>query len=211
MYWKPGDQVVLRDIWRGKVLLGRPYTVVEDTPRRLVLYSGAGSLSMRPCSPEGSPLRMPEGDWVLCENVRTVEALRIVTPGSRYSVMPIWAAGFREFLLWYVNLEDPLVRNPIGFDSLDRVLDIEIAPDLCRCKWKDEDEVEEAVARGIMTGQKAEEVRAEGEWVIAALDARRPPFNEPWDRWRPDPGWSSPGFPEGWDDLCRYPAVGGQL
>ena len=135
----------------------------------------------------------------------------IITPGSRHSILLLWAAEFREFLLWYVNLEDPMVRTHIGFDYLDRLLDIEIAPDLSRWKWKDEDELEDAVACGILTSQEAHVIRAEGEAVIAALDAGQPPFDELWDRWRPDPGWPTPGFPEGWSDLCKYPAVGGRL
>ena len=211
MYWQPGDQIVLREIFRGRVWSGRPCTVVEDTPIRLVVFSGAGVRWMRPCRPDGGPMRIQEGNWVLREDVWTVEALRIISPGTRHSILLLWSAGFEELLLWYVNLEDPFVRTPIGFDYLDRLLDIEVAPDLSRWKWKDKDEVEEAVARGIMTSQKAREVRAEGEGVIRALDARRPPFSEPWDRWRPDPEWATPGFPVGWDDLCRYPAVGGQL
>ena len=28
-----------------------------------------------------------------------------VAPGSRRSILLFWTAGFREFLLWYVNLE----------------------------------------------------------------------------------------------------------
>ena len=106
---------------------------------------------------------MPERNWVLREEAWTVEALRIVAPGSRHSILLFWTAGFREFLLWYVNLEDPMVRTPIGFDYLDRLLDIEIAPDLSRWKWKDEDELEEAVAHGILTSQEAHVIRAEGE------------------------------------------------
>ena len=210
-HWQPGDQIVLRDIWRGKVWSGRTCTVVEDGPSRLVLYSGAGERLIRPCRPDGTALRMPEKNWVLREEAWTVEALRIVAPGSRHSILLFWTAGFREFLLWYVNLEDPLVRTPIGFDYLDRFLDIKIAPDLSRWKWKDEDELEEAVARGILTSQKAHVIRAEGESVIAALEAGHPPFDEPWDRWRPDPSWPTPGFPEAWNDLCKYPAVGGSL
>ena len=203
--------MVLREIWRGKVWSGRPCTVVEDSPRRLVLFSGAGVRWMRPALPNGGPLRMPERNWELREEAWTVEALRIVAPGSRHSILLFWTAGFREFLLWYANLEDPLARTPIGFDYLDRLLDIEIAPDLSRWKWKDEDELEEAVARGILTSQEGHVIRAEGESVIAALDAGHPPFDEPWDRWRPDPCWPTPEFPAGWSDLCKYPAVGGRL
>ena len=47
-----------------------------------------------------------------------------------------------------MNLEEPLKRTAIGFDYLDQLLDIEIAVDLSSWKWKDEDELEEAVARG---------------------------------------------------------------
>lgn len=210
-YRNPGNPVVLREIWRGKVWSGRPCTVVEDTPSRLVLYSGAGVRWMMPCDPAGVRLRIPEDEWVLREGVWTLEVLRIVTPGSRHSVLLIWTAGFREFLLWYVNLEDPFVRTAVGFDYKDRLLDIEIAPDLSQWSWKDEDELEEALARGVLTSQEAQVIRAEGEEVIAALDARRPPFDERWDLWRPNRGWRNPGFPDGWDDLCRYPAVGGGL
>ena len=75
-YWQPGEQIVLREIWRGMVWSGRPCTVVEDTPSRLVLFSGAGGRWIRPCRPDGNPLRMPEEDWVLQEDVWTIEALR---------------------------------------------------------------------------------------------------------------------------------------
>ena len=130
------------------------------------------------------------------ENVRNIEALRIVTPGSRHSVMLLWTAGFQKLLLWYVNLEDPLIRTPIGFDYLDQLLDIEIAPDLSQWNWKDEHEFEEAVASVMLTPEEADLVRTEGESVIAALGAGAPPFDEPWGQWRPDPGWSIPSFPE---------------
>ena len=104
--------------------------------------------------PAGVRLRIPEDEWALREDVWTLEVLRIVTPGARHSVLLLWSAGFQEFLLWYVNLEDPLVRTDVGFDYKDRLLDIEIAPDLSGWKWKDEDELEEAVARGIVTSQQ---------------------------------------------------------
>ena len=210
-YWKSGDQIVLREIWRGKVWSGRPCTVVEDRPGRLALFSGVGGSKIRACRPDGSPLREAVDDWELVEEPWTLECLRIVAPGSRHSVLLFWTPGFQKFMLWYVNLEEPMVRTPIGFDYLDRFLDIEIAPDLTRWQWKDEDEFQEAVAHGVLTAEEAQVFRAEGEEVIEALDARRPPFDERWDLWRPVAGWPTPRFPDGWDDLRRYPAKGGVL
>ena len=154
---------------------------------------------------------MREPTWILKEDAWYTEALRILTPGSRHSVLLLWTAGFRELLLWYVNLEDPLVRTPIGFDYLDQLLDIEIAPDLSGWRWKDEDEFAEAISDGTITPEKADVIRAEGEAVIAALNARRSPFDEPWPQWRPDPSWTLPGLPEGWNDLNKYPAYCGPI
>lgn len=203
---RPGDSVVLREIWRGKVKSGRPYTVVEDTPARLVLYAKAGVRWMKPIQPDGAPLKMRGPCWTLHEEVSTEESLRIITPGSRHSVILFWTAGFQELLQWYVNLEEPLVRTPVGFDYLDQMLDIVAAADLSEWTWKDEDELEATVALGRLSQVEADAVRAEGERVIAALNARRPPFSEPWDRWRPDPSWPLASLPQGWDDLGRYPA-----
>ena len=114
-----------------------------------------------------------------------------------------------EFLKWYVNLEDPLTHSAVGFDYLDQFLDIEIAPDLSAWNWKDEDELEDAVANGLMTPQRADLMRAEGIRVIETLDKKAPPFDEQWHLWRPDPQWESPGLPDGWDDLNENPARGG--
>ena len=128
-----------------------------------------------------------------------------------HSVLLLWTAGFRELLLWYVNLEDRLVRTPIGFDYLDQLLDIEIAADLSEWRWKDENEFQEAIASGLLTPEEADVIRTEGEGVIAALDAGRSPFDEPWDRWRPARSWRLPGLPDGWNDLHKYPAHGGDF
>ena len=112
-------------------------------------------------------------------------------------------------LKWYVNLEDPLTHSAVGFDYLDQFLDIEIAPDLSAWNWKDEDELEDAVANGLMAPQRADLIRAEGIRVIETLDKKAPPFDEQWHLWRPDPQWESPGLPAGWDDLNENPARGG--
>ena len=91
---------------------------------------------------------------------------------------------------------------------LDQMLDIVVASDLSEWTWKDEDELEATVARGILSTEEADVIRAEGERVIEALNARRPPFDEPWDQWRPDPSWPAATLPQGWCDLGRYPPYG---
>ena len=208
-YWQPGDPIVLREIWWGRVWSGRPYTIVEDTPQRLVVYMAAGVRWMRPIRSDGSALHGRELHWTLGESLWPIEALRIVEPGRHHSVLLLWTQGFEEFIRWYVNLEDPLTRNGIGFDYLDQLLDIEIAPDLLAWKWKDEAELEDAVAGGLITPQKADFISEEGNRVVRAMEERAPPFDEQWYTWRPDPCWKSPALFDGWNDLREFPACGG--
>ena len=210
-YWQQGDQIVLREIFRGRIWSGRPYTIVEDTSQRLIIYMGVGVRWMRPVRRDSSAIGGRELHWTLREAVWPIEAFRIVTPGRHHSVLLLWTEGFREFLKWYVNLEDPLTHSAVGFDYLDQFLDIEIAPDLSAWNWKDEDELEDAVANGLMTPQRADLIRAEGIRVIETLDKKAPPFDEPWHLWRPDPQWEAPGLPDGWDDLDQNPACGGDV
>ena len=210
-YWQQGDQIVLREIFRGRIWSGRPYTIVEDTPQRFIIYMGVGVRWMRPVRRNSSAIRGRELHWTLREAVWPIEALRIVTPGRHHSVLLLWTEEFREFLKWYVNLEDPLTHSAVGFDYLDQFLDIEIAPDLSAWNWKDEDELEDAVANGLMTPQRADLIRAEGIRVIETLDKKAPPFDEQWHLWRPDPQWESPGLPVCWDDLNENPARGGHV
>lgn len=206
-YWSPGDSVVLREIWRDQIWSGRPYTLDEDTPSRRVIYAGEGVRWMRPVRLDGSPVQGRELAWTTRETRWPIEALRINTPRSHHSVLLLWTRGFGEFLKWYINLEDPLVRSAVGFDYLDNLLDIEVAPDLSAWNLKDEDELDDVVARGMMTFRKADFIRAVGSRVIEELEAKSPPFDEPWHLWGPDPSWDAPCLPDGWSDLRRTPPV----
>ena len=195
----PGSHVVLREIWHNRIWTARPYTVVEDTPDRLLLYAPAGVRWMKPNPPD----RLRGPTWTLQEDTWRTEALRITAPDSRHSVLLIWTPGFENLLLWYVNLERPLTRTAIGFDYLDQLLDIEIAPDLSDWSWKDEDEFQAATATGLLTQDEASAVRTGGESVISDLSARRPPFDQPYPHWRPNPEWTPPALPAGWHDLGK--------
>ncbi len=84
----------------------------------------------------------------------------------------------------------------------NRMLDIVIEPDLSWC-WKDEEEIQEAVAAGLVIREWADDVRREGERMLKRLEERRSPFCDGWERWLPDPAWPIPELPVGWDDSSK--------
>lgn len=186
---------MLRETWRGRVWTARPAIVVADAPDLVALYVPAGVCWKRPVGPDLRPVRLP-GRWTLADRTWRNRALFLVQPGAAHAVVLFWSDVDGQLLGWYVNLQEPLRRIRVGFDYLDQALDIAVSPDLARWSWKDEDELEEAVARGIFSAETARAVRAEGERVIQRLEKRLPPFNQGWENWKPDPSWSLPHLPE---------------
>ena len=198
-HWWPGDQIVMLTVWRERVWSGMPVTVVEDSPTRTALFMPAGTVWKAPFFPDGRPMRLPKGEFVLSGVRHPRNTLVLIEPGASHAVRAWWNSDFSEFTGWYVNLERPLQRYARGFHFLDETLDIVASPDLSEWHWKDEDELEEAVAMGVITPQRAAELRREGERVIEKMKHRRTPFNEGWENWRPNPAWPIPTLPEGWD------------
>jgi hypothetical protein len=185
--WSRGEVVVLRELWRGRIWKARPWVVVEDRPDRLVLWI-----------PRGTPTKIPPGsgiprdEWDLRDGRFGHSALRLTHPGAAHSILHFFAED-GAFETWYVNLEDPLRRSALGFDYLDRELDVQVWPD---GSWEflDEDEFAEAQRLGVLTSTEAGAVRAEAERVLAEW-----PFPTGWEGWRPDPAWDVPALPDGWD------------
>ena len=185
---------------RGQISWVRPVTVVVDENARNVLFICAGTPTKEPVQLDGSPiprsmpyeerfklaLRLGDGNW------GTHQTLLITPPGRAHSIWLFWTETW-DFLGWYVNLQEPQVRTPVGFDTVDQVLDIWVEPDLS-WSWKDEDELEAAVRLGRFTPGEAAAIRAEGERVIASW-----PFPTGCEDWRPDPSWPIPRLPDGWD------------
>ena len=69
----------------------------------------------------------------------------LAIPAAAHSVYVMWETGRTELRCWYVDLQEPLRRTTLGFDTMDHLLDIVISPDQSAWRWKDEDEFEEAV------------------------------------------------------------------
>ena len=70
---------------------------------------------------------------------------------------------------------------------------------LVSCGPKDEAVFQKAQELGLFSGQEVREIRAEGERVIERIQAKASPFNDGWENWFPDPEWSIPSLPDGWD------------
>jgi hypothetical protein len=199
--WSSGDPIVLREIWRGKVFEARPATVVEDAPDQTTLVIPGGVRCGVPFGEDGAELRLPDRPWRLEIRQRGPEPiLSFAWPDAAYSVLR-WPTD-EGASVWYVNLQRPLERTPIGFDTTDHVLDLLVRAD-GTWTWKDEEELAEAVHLGLFTPDQAAAFRAEGERAVSRILDREPPFDHDWISWRPDPSWPEPSLPDGWDRSFR--------
>jgi predicted RNA-binding protein associated with RNAse of E/G family len=176
---------VWRDVHRGRVWRAQACRIVEESPETIALWIPAGS----PVKVPDGGLRIPGDDWELVDKVNSRDQICVARPGRAYSIYVFWKDGW-ELDDWYVNFERPLRRTPVGFDTFDLKLDLIVQPD-GSYRWKDEDELEQAAAAGLLD---ADDVRAEGQRVLAEW-----PFPTGWEDWRPDPAWPVPQLPAGWD------------
>jgi hypothetical protein len=194
----PGTSIALREVWRGRVFEARPTLVVQDDPEQTMLLLPGGVRCGLPIGADGRELRLPDGEWRLELRPRGDRPiLSFAWPGTPYSVL-LWTAEV-DRRVWYVNLQDPLIRTTIGFDTVDHALDAVVELDRSSWRWKDEDELAEAVNDGLFTPAEAAGFRAWGERAVERILSREPPFDRNWDGWRPDPGWAVAELPEGWD------------
>lgn len=200
--WSPGDPVVLRYVWRGRLFAVRPLVVVEDAHDQQMFCVFAGTRWKAPARPNGSLLRIPEEAWRLVDRLWAGSTiLSFAWPDEPYAILLSWEQATDAFEGFYVNLQAPLHRTGVGFDTMDHLLDALIEPDRSSWRWKDEDELAEAVGRGAFTAEEARGFyEAGGRGVRRVLDGL-PPFDRDWSGWEPDPSWRLPDFPSGWDDL----------
>lgn len=186
----PGQTIELIEVWHGRVWEQRTAVVVEDTHDLIALWTPPSSDALIAVDAFGEPMRMPTGDWKLAPAKTFASgSLGLHVPGQQHSVIVIFDPP-PKYSPWYINIESDLERTEIGFQYEEHVIDVLVDADLKSWRWKDEDELEEAVASGMFTSKQAAEFRAEGERAIEWLLARRPPFDHDWLNWKPPSSWA---------------------
>ena len=195
----PGDVVAIREIWAGKIWEARPAVVVRDEPNLTMLHIPPRVHCRVPVDDAGTELRLPITTWRLIDMPRGDRwNLSFAFPDTPYAII----LGYDESSrldVYYVNLQSPLRRSPAGYDLVEHVLDVTIAPDRSSWSWKDEDELDEAIARGLFTTEDADWFRHWGERAVEHVLLQEPPFDEDWTGWRPDPGWAEVELPPTWE------------
>ncbi|TKJ22375.1 DUF402 domain-containing protein [Blastococcus sp. CCUG 61487] len=211
MGWRPGDVVVHQEVWRDRIWAARPLVVVEDSPDRMLFWLPAGTRRKVPMTPPhrddpgNRTARIIEllerGDWIHVDHVGDLSCLWILRPGEWHATWVSFRPSGEQFA-FYVNLQRPFRRTALGIESMDLMLDVVATPDRI-WSWKDDDEFERILQRGIFDADLGRRVRSEALDVIGRLERNEPPFGEGWHRWRPDPAWPVPVLPSGWADLPR--------
>jgi hypothetical protein len=189
--WASGDTVALRDIWFGEVWRAVPAVVVSDGDGATAVYVPAGSESVYPVDEDGREIRLAVPGALRGRRIVRRPSLVLLDPHARWS---IWHQFGEDgaFDHWYVNFEHALGRGPATLDYVDHKLDLIVRLD-GSVTWKDEDELEQAGRLGLVD---ADAVRRDAERV---LDER--PWPTGWEGFRPDPAWTVPELPAGWDDV----------
>jgi hypothetical protein len=208
--WRPGKIVALRHLNAGRVSYVWPMTVVLDSDDEVALHIARGTPTRRRVLLDGSPLdrtrsyaersalpwQLGPGEWY------GSSVLQLARPSEPRAYWAFFHPETWAFEGWYVNLQEPLRRTPIGFDTVDHVLDLVIEPDLSAWAWKDEDELDDAVRIGRFTRAEAARIRQDGETAVRALERREWPFDRGWHEWRPDPSWKLPELRGEWADVA---------
>ncbi len=182
--------------------------VVSDKPDLLLLWMPHGTVRKVPATPPGrvaapepkdrAIANLQHDDWILEDHIWDVSTLWLVRPGDWHSTWASWRPD-GSALGWYINFQQPFVRTEAGIEAMDLALDIVAEPDCSSWRWKDAEEFDEIVDRGIFEPSVANAVRSEAERVIALMERQAAPFDYPWHDWRPDPEWPRPELPERWN------------
>jgi hypothetical protein len=210
----PGDVAVLRYRRNEPADVVMPVRIIDDSPRFMALYICPGTALKGQATVDGQkltrdiPFLQPEkmigglADYTWSRNY----VLQSIRPGEARSTWLLWSEQGWSLRAWYVNLQAPVQRTSIGFDTADYLLDIDITPNL-QWAWKDRDEVEDARRHGLVVPEFLDRMEWEGARAIRDIEDRAWPFDAGYDHWRPEPSWRIPTLPDGWNEGLDRPFV----
>jgi predicted RNA-binding protein associated with RNAse of E/G family len=180
--------VLFRSLFRGRLLYCTPGWLLEETAAQVVTALVPGAQTLQLVTPRAKVIRAVADcrEQTAIVPWHTNRVVWLMPFNAAHAIGHFWNEASNQFLGYYINLQAPLRRTSVGFDSCDHVLDIVIAPD-GSWRWKDEDEFEEAIQVGLFSPAEAADVRAEGERVIGGLPGLLPTG---WENWRSPPHWS---------------------
>jgi len=202
MPFQPGDPIVERQVWFGAPVAATPLTVVDDADGILAASLLIGTEWFGPVFADRAQaveefargeVRWGPKTWIQ-HNV-----LKLTREGDPYSAQAFLnEAG--EFIAWYINLQEPMRRFSLGFDTRDHSLDILVGGDLSWWQWKDEEETERAVDIGLFSREEVDEIRRNGEAVVELVESGNAWWTA-WRDWAPNTSSPRPQLPPSWDAL----------
>ena len=205
--WRPGETVLVQEIWRGRVWSARPMTAVIDEGDFVALWIPKGTRWKAPTTPthrrreatraERLTTSLLLREWAFVDAEWAISNLWLMRAGDWHAT---WVGydDTGEHRGWYVNLQEPFKRTKRGFAFMDLMLDI-VVDVQGRWRWKDEDELQMMLDRSLLSVADETRIREEAAMVLARVEAREEPFAGHWRTWRPDPTWAGPVLPDGWD------------
>jgi hypothetical protein len=186
------ESLLLRHLLKGRVFMAMPSLVVARSAAQLVTWIEPGTPIAYPLGRTNGRL-LPFEEWnVELRSWKGPGRLEL-TPLSRRHSIRLFRGDDGSFRGWYVNLQAPLAESRFGFDTTDWQLDLWVEAD-GTVHWKDEDDLERALELGIHSAEEGRLAREEAHRVLEEW-----PFPTGWEDWQPDPAWTTPALPDGWD------------
>jgi protein associated with RNAse G/E len=200
-FWQSGASATLRGVG-DKVYWAFPTIVIQDSPELIVLYMHAGvqgkNVDHKPAASElfsANKLNVIDFQW------QRTDVLMLIVPSEAFSTYIMWETGTKNLDCWYVNLQEPIRRTSIGFDTMDNMLDVVISPDMDTWRWKDDDEFSEAQKIGFYSPEKARDIWSEGERAVQLITKERRDLYKKWEKWQANPEWELPILSPDWQTV----------
>jgi protein associated with RNAse G/E len=180
----------MRFFHSGVVAYAWPVEPVDSGPDAVVVGLAAGTSGL-------VPVGYPDDTALLDDQARTAEfrhvariwdtthCLWVYLPDQWWGARLMWDAASGDFLCWYVDFLRPVQCHDTFVDTCDLSLDIVVLPDGTMF-WKDEDRYAEKIGLGLIEDEERANVELARADVVAAIEARRFPFDGSYLDWRPD-------------------------